>query len=177
MLFKELYNKARKELQKELQISSIEAVPKLVKVSLNVGAGAAVSDQNLIEKVIGELMQITGQKPIITKARKSIAGFKLRQGVPIGIAVTLRGQRMLDFLDRLVNVTLPRVRDFQGIPKTSFDGLGNYTLGIKEHIVFPEIVIDNIEKTFGMSITIHTTASSDELAKKLLTKLHFPFKE
>lgn len=177
MLFKEIYNKAREELQKELRISSIEAVPKLIKVSLNVGAGVAVSDQNLIEKVTSELMQITGQKPIITKARKSIAGFKLRQGVPIGVAVTLRGQRMFDFLDRLVNVTLPRVRDFQGISKTSFDGHGNYTLGIREHIVFPEIILDNIEKTFGMSITIHTTASSDELAKKLLTKLHFPFKE
>jgi len=177
MSFREIYNQARKELQKELQISSIEAVPRLIKVSLNIGAGAAISDPNFIEKVTQELALITGQKPIVTKARKSIAGFKVREGVAIGVATTLRGQRMLDFLDRLVNVALPRVRDFQGIPQTSFDGHGNYTLGLKEHIVFPEITLDNIEKTFGLAITIHTTAPTDEQAKQLLTKLHFPFKE
>ncbi|HAR55031.1 TPA: 50S ribosomal protein L5 [Patescibacteria group bacterium] len=177
MTFREIYNQARQELHKELQLSSIEAVPRLVKVSINIGAGVAVSDGNFIAKVMGELAQITGQKPVITKAHKSIAGFKLREGAPIGVKVTLRGQRMFDFLDKLVNVSLPRVRDFQGIPQDSFDGHGNYTLGLKEHIVFPEITLDNIEKTFGLAVTIHTTAPTDELAKRLLTKLHFPFKE
>ena len=175
MTFKESYNQIRKTLATDLKLSSIEAAPKLVKVSLNVGAGKAVSDPNYIEKVKEELTRITGQRPVVTKAKKSVAGFKLREGVPIGVMVTLRGQRMYDFLDKLVNVTLPRVRDFQGIAATAFDGRGNYTLGMKEHIVFPEVSLDNIEKTFGLAITIHTTAKTNELAKSLLSKLKFPF--
>lgn len=177
MTFKESYNQIRKSLAADLKLTSVEAAPRLVKVSLNVGAGKAVADPNYIEKVKEELTKITGQRPVVTRAKKSIAGFKLREGAPVGVVVTLHGQRMYDFLDKLVNVTLPRVRDFQGISPTAFDGRGNYTLGMKEHIVFPEITLDNIEKTFGLAITIHTTATSDELAKSLLSKLKFPFKE
>jgi len=177
MIFKELYNQTRKALQAELNLKSIEEAPKLVKVTLSVGAGRAISDPNLIETIKGELSKITGQQPVVTLARKSIAGFKLREKMPIGVMVTLRGQRMYDFLNRLVNVSLPRIRDFQGISSTAFDGKGNYTLGIQEHIVFPEITLDNIEKTFGLAITIHTTAQTDAVAKLLLSKLNFPFKE
>jgi len=175
MTFKELHKAARQALKEELKLSSIEAAPNLVKVVINVGAGKAVSDPNYIEKIKEDLMRITGQKPIITKAKKSIAGFKLREKAPIGVVTTLRGQRMYDFLGKLVNVALPRVRDFQGISPTAFDGRGNYTLGMKEHIVFPEITLDNIEKTFGLSVTLHTTAKTDALAKQLLSKLNFPF--
>lgn len=175
--FKEQYQVARQQLQQELKLKSIEAAPRIIKVVVNVGAGAAVADGNYIEKVATDLRQIVGQQPIVTKAKQSIAGFKLREGAPIGVAATLRGKRMFDFLARLVNVALPRVRDFQGIPATGFDGHGNYTLGIKEHVVFPEISLENVEKTFGLSITIVTTAGQDELARKLLTKLNFPFKE
>lgn len=175
MTFKESYNQARQAIKTEANFKSIEAVPKLVKVSLNIGAGKAVSDPNYIEKVKEELTQITGQRPVVTRARKSIAGFKLREKAPIGVIVTLRGQRMYDFLDKLVNVALPRVRDFQGISCEAFDGRGNYTLGIKEHIVFPEVTLDNIEKTFGLAVTIHTTAKTDALATLLLSKLKFPF--
>jgi len=177
MTFKELYNQARQTLRTEAKFSSIEATPKIVKVAINIGAGQAVSDPNYIEKVRGELAKITGQRPVVTRAKKSVAGFKVREKMPIGIAVTLRGQRMYDFLGKLVNVTLPRVRDFQGISPTAFDGRGNYTLGLNEHIVFPEVTLDNIEKTFGMSITIQTTAKTDALAKTLLSKLNFPFKD
>lgn len=176
MTFKEIYKQVRGELKADQNFRSIEETPKIVKVSINVGAGKAVSDPNYIEKVKEELTHITGQRPIVTKAKKSIAGFKLREKMPIGVAVTLRGVRMYDFLDKLVNVTLPRVRDFQGISPVAFDGRGNYTLGIKEHIVFPEVTLDNIEKTFGLSITIHTTAKTNELAKLLLSRLNFPFK-
>lgn len=174
--FKTQYDKARTELQKELKLKSIEAVPKILKVAVNIGAGAALKDPNYIEKISVDLIKIVGQKPVLRKAKKSIATFKLREGVPIGITATLRGKRMYGFLSRLVNVALPRIRDFQGISPVAFDGKGNYTLGIKEHIVFPEIVLDNVEKTFGLAITIVTNAGNDELAKKLLTKLHFPFR-
>lgn len=177
MTFKEQYNLVRKELKDELGLKSQEAVPKLVKVSINVGAGAAVKDANYLEKITDQLVVISGQKPVTRRARKSIAGFKLREGMPIGLSITLRGQRMYDFINRLVNVALPRVRDFQGISSTSFDGHGNYTLGIIEHIVFPEVVLDNVEKTFGLSVTIVTNAGNDDLAKKLLIKLKFPFKK
>ncbi|MFH0912201.1 MAG: 50S ribosomal protein L5 [Patescibacteria group bacterium] len=177
MTFKELYNQVRRDLQAQLKLKSIEAVPKLVKVAINIGAGKAVTDQNYIEGIKEELTRLTGQRPVVTKAHKSIAGFKLRENTPIGVITTLRGQRMYDFLDRLVNIALPRVRDFQGINPEAFDGRGNYTLGLKEHIVFPEISLDNVDKTFGLAITIHTTAKTDELAKTLLSKLKFPFKE
>ncbi|MFA5270220.1 MAG: 50S ribosomal protein L5 [Patescibacteria group bacterium] len=175
--FKEQYQAARRELQTELKLKSIEAAPRIIKVTLNIGAGIALNDGNYIEKVVTDLRQIAGQQPIITKAKQSIAGFKLREGAPIGVAVTLRGNRMFDFLSRLVNVALPRVRDFQGIPGNSFDGHGNYTLGIKEHVVFPEISLENVEKTFGLSIAIVTNAGQDDLARALLAKLHFPFKQ
>ncbi|MBU1083111.1 50S ribosomal protein L5 [Patescibacteria group bacterium] len=174
--FKKQYNQARIELRKELQVKSIEAVPRIVKVSINIGAGAALKDSNYLEKISADLIKIVGQKPVMRKAKKSIATFKLREGSPIGVTATLRGKRMYDFLSRLVDIALPRVRDFQGIPDSAFDGSGNYTIGIKEHIVFPEIVLDNVEKTFGLAVTIVTNANSDELSKKLLTKLKFPFK-
>ncbi|OGB75198.1 50S ribosomal protein L5 [candidate division Kazan bacterium RIFCSPHIGHO2_01_FULL_49_10] len=175
--FKDQYQAVRRELKEELGLKSVEAAPRIIKVNLNVGAGAALNDGNYIEKIITDLRQIAGQQPIITKAKQSIAGFKLREGAPIGVAVTLRGNRMFDFLSRLVNVALPRVRDFQGIPPTGFDGHGNYTLGIKEHVVFPEISLENVEKTFGLSITIATNAGQDDLARALLAKLRFPFKQ
>ena len=177
MDFKEQYNLARRELQQELKLKSIEAVPKLLKVSINIGAGMAVVDKNYIERVSQDLIKITGQKPFIRKAKTSIAGFKLSEGMPIGLSVTLRGQRMYDFLNKLINISLPRVRDFRGMPLTSFDGNGNYTLGMKEHVSFPEVVLDNVEKTFGLAITITTSAKTDELAKQLLTKLNFLFKK
>ena len=175
--FKDQYQAVRRELKEELGLKSVEAAPRIIKVNLNVGAGAALNDGNYIEKIITDLRQIAGQQPIITKAKQSIAGFKLREGAPIGVAVTLRGNRMFDFLSRLVNVVVPRVRDFQGIPPTGFDGHGNYTLGIKEHVVFPEISLENVEKTFGLSITIATNAGQDDLARALLAKLRFPFKQ
>jgi large subunit ribosomal protein L5 len=175
--FKEQYQAARLALQKERGLKSIEAVPRLVKVVLNIGAGAAINDGNYIEKIVKDLRQITGQQPIITKAKQSIAGFKLREGAAIGVATTLRGARMFDFVSRLVNVALPRVRDFQGISATGFDGHGNYTLGVREHVVFPEISLENVEKTFGLSVTIVTDAGHDDLARDLLTRLHFPFKQ
>lgn len=174
--FKQQYDAARKDLQKDLKLKSIEAVPRIMKVAVNIGAGAALKDPNYLEKISVDLIKIVGQKPVLRKAKKSIATFKLREGVPIGITATLRGKRMFGFLSRLVNVALPRMRDFQGIPLTAFDGKGNYTLGIKEHIVFPEILLDNVEKTFGLAITIVTNAGNDELAKQLLTKLNFPLR-
>jgi len=177
MDFKDLYNQARVSLKDELKLKSIEEVPRITKVSVNVGTGMAVKDSNYIEKVSSDLILITGQKPAVRKARKSIAGFKLREGMPIGLSVTLRGKRMYDFINKLVNIALPRVRDFQGISIKSFDGKGNYTIGIKEHIVFPEVVLDNVEKTFGLSVTIVTNSSDDKIAKQLLSKLNFPFKE
>lgn len=177
MNFKDLYNKARLSLKDELKLKSIEEVPRITKVSVNVGVGMAVKDSNYLEKVATDLTLITGQKPAVRKARKSIASFKLREGMPIGLSVTLRGKRMYDFINKLVNIALPRVRDFQGISIKSFDGEGNYTIGIQEHIVFPEIVLDNVEKTFGLSVTIVTNASNDKIAKQLLDKLNFPFKE
>ena len=175
--FKAEYQGIRKSLQKELKKSSIEAVPKIVKITLNVGAGQAVNDSNYIETIRTELAKITGQNPVITKARKSIAGFKLREGMPIGLMVTLRGPKMYDFLNKLINISLPRVRDFQGLSLKSLDGQGNYTIGIKEHLAFPEVNLDNIEKTFGLAITLHTTAKNNEEAKLLLDKLNFPFKK
>jgi len=177
MNFKDLYNKARLSLKDELKLKSIEEVPRITKVSVNVGVGMAVKDSNYLEKVATDLTLITGQKPAVRKARKSIASFKLREGMPIGLSVTLRGKRMYDFINKLVNIALPRVRDFQGISIKSFDGEGNYTIGIQEHIVFPEIVLDNVEKTFGLSVTIVTNAPNDKIAKQLLDKLNFPFKE
>ena len=152
-------------------------IPKLSKVVLNMGLGEAIQNVKILESASQELAQIAGQKPVITRARQSIAAFKLRKGMPIGCMVTLRGDRMYEFLDKLINVALPRVRDFRGISSKALDGRGNYTLGIKEHIIFPEIDYDKIDKIKGMNITIITTAKTDEEARTLLTLLGMPFRQ
>ncbi len=174
-LQQEFNKKIRPTLFKELGLKSIMAVPRLEKVVINVGVGKGLKDEKYIEAVESTLVRITGQKPIRTKAKKSIAAFKIREGNTVGLKVTLRGQRMYDFIEKLINVSLPRVRDFQGLKVNSFDGHGNYTLGIKEHIIFPEIKADEVENLHGLEIVIVTTTNSDELAKKLLLALKFPF--
>ena len=162
-------------LMKRFGYTSPMAVPKLTKIIVNMGLGEAVSDPKVLDKAVEELTAITGQKPVITKARKSIAGFKLRAGMPIGCMVTLRKQRMYEFLDRLVNVTLPRVRDFKGVSPKAFDGRGNYALGLREQIIFPEINYDKIDKVRGLSVSIVTTARTDEEGYQLLKELGMPF--
>lgn len=147
------------------------------KIVLNIGVGDAVSNSKLLDEAVNELTLITGQKPVITRAKKSIAGFKLREGAPIGCKVTLRGERMYEFLDKLVNISLPRVRDFRGVSNNSFDGRGNYTLGIKEQLIFPEINFDKVNKLRGMDIVFVTTAKSDEEGRELLAQLGMPFKK
>src|SRR5437868_14547558 len=173
---KEMYTKeVRKKLQDEFQIKNIMAVPKVDKVVLNMGMGEAIQNAKILDTAIDELSQITGQKPIITKAKKSIASFKLREGQSIGTMVTLRGEKMYEFLDRLINVALPRVRDFRGVPTRSFDGRGNYTLGIRDHLIFPEVDPGKVDKAKGMNITIVTNAKNDEQARFLLRELGMPF--
>lgn len=162
-------------LLKKFQYDSIMEVPKLEKVVVNIGVGDATSNTKFMQEAVKELTAITGQKPVVAKARKSIATFKLREGMEIGCKVTLRGERMYQFLSKLFNVALPRVRDFRGVSKTAFDGRGNYTLGVKEQLIFPEIEYENVVKTRGMDIVIVTTAKSDEEAKELLTLLGMPF--
>ncbi|MDN6194990.1 MAG: 50S ribosomal protein L5 [Atopostipes suicloacalis] len=152
-------------------------VPKVDKIVLNMGVGDAVANSRNLENAVNELTQIAGQKPVITYAKKSIAGFRLREGMPIGCKVTLRGDRMYDFLDKLVTVSLPRVRDFRGVSKNSFDGRGNYTLGVKEQLIFPEISYDDVSKVRGLDIVIVTTAETDEESKELLTELGMPFQK
>jgi len=152
-------------------------VPRITKVTLNMGIGEAVSDKKLIDNAIGDLEKLSGQKPLVTKARKSIAGFKVREGWPIGIKVTLRSARMWDFLDRLVNIAIPRVRDFRGLNPKSFDGRGNYSMGVREQIIFPEIEYDKIDRVRGLDVTITTTANTDEEGRALLAALNFPFKK
>jgi len=164
-------------LVKEFGYTNAMAVPKLEKISLNIGLGEATQNAKLLDGAVVELTQIAGQKPIVTKARKSIAQFKLREGNSIGCAVTLRGDRMYEFLDRLVNVTLPRVRDFRGVSTKSFDGRGNYTLGLKDQLIFPEIDYNKVEKTKGMNICITTTAKSDAEGLALLKHLGMPFRQ
>ncbi|WNF37012.1 50S ribosomal protein L5 [Bacillaceae bacterium IKA-2] len=164
-------------LVEKFNYSSVMAVPKVEKIVINMGVGDAVSNVKALDKAVEELTQITGQKPLITKAKKSIAGFKLREGMPIGAKVTLRGVRMFEFLDKLVTVTLPRVRDFRGISKKAFDGRGNYTLGVKEQLIFPEIDYDKVEKVRGMDIVVVTTANTDEEARELLTHMGMPFQK
>ena len=154
--------------------SSMEC-PKVAKIVINMGVGEAVSEPKQLEDAVADLTKIAGQHPVITKAKKSIANFKLREGTPIGCKVTLRGERMYDFLDKLLNISLPRVRDFRGVSNTAFDGRGNYTLGIKEQIIFPEIEYDKVSKVRGMDIVIVTTAKTNEEAKDLLTELGMPF--
>ena len=155
---------------------SVMEVPRITKITLNMGVGEAIADKKVIENAIGDLTKIAGQKPVITKARKAIAGFKIRQGYPIGAMVTLRGQAMYEFLDRFVTVALPRVRDFRGVSGRAFDGRGNYNIGVKEQIIFPEIDYDKIDTTRGMDITIVTTARTNAEGKALLDAFGFPFK-
>ncbi len=156
---------------------SVMEVPKVDKIVINMGVGDAVQNSKALDAAVEELSQITGQKPVITKAKKSIAGFRLREGMPIGAKVTLRGERMYDFLQKLIDVSLPRVRDFRGISKKAFDGRGNYTLGVKEQLIFPEINYDQVNKVRGMDVVIVTTANSDEEASELLTQLGMPFQK
>jgi len=162
-------------LTKEFGYTNIMAVPKIEKISLNIGMGEATQNTKLIDGAMNELGQIAGQRPVITKARKSIAAFKLREGMAIGCAVTLRGDRMYEFLDRLVNVSLPRVRDFRGVPSKSFDGRGNYTLGMKDQLIFPEIDYNKVDKAKGLNICITTTAKTDAEGMALLTQMGMPF--
>jgi len=173
---KEQYTKeVRKKLQDEFRIKNPMAVPKIEKVVLNMGVGEAIQNAKVLDTAVEELATITGQKPVVTKAKKSIASFKLREGQSIGTMVTLRGDKMYEFLDRLINIALPRVRDFRGVPAKSFDGRGNYTLGIRDHLIFPEIDAGKVDKAKGMNITIVTTAKNDEQARFLLRELGMPF--
>jgi len=175
---KELYLKTVvPALTKEFDYKNPMAVPKIEKISLNVGMGEATKNSKLIDGAVNELTAIAGQKPVITKARKSIAAFKLRENMPIGCAVTLRGDRMYEFFDRLVNVALPRVRDFRGVSSKSFDGRGNYTLGLKDQLIFPEIDYSKVEKTKGMNISITTTARTDAEGLALLKQMGMPFRQ
>lgn len=162
-------------LKKEFGIVNPMAVPRIEKVILNMGIGEAISNAKIVDAAAEELTKIAGQRAVVTKAKKSIASFKLRAGMPIGCRVTLRGERMYEFLDRLLNVALPRVRDFRGVPTRSFDGRGNYTLGVKDHLIFPEIDPAKIEKSRGLNVTIVTTAGSDDRARVLLRELGMPF--
>lgn len=156
---------------------SVMQVPKLEKIVVNMGVGDAISNSKVLDDAVNELTLITGQKPVVTHAKKSVAAFKLREGMAIGCKVTLRGKRMYDFLDKLVSIALPRVRDFQGVSKTAFDGRGNYTLGIKEQLIFPEIDYDKVNKVRGMDIVVVTTAKTDEEGRELLSQLGMPFKK
>lgn len=176
-LYDRYTNEAIPALKKEFGYTNPMEIPRIEKVVLNVGLGDAVSNAKLIEVVSNEIAAITGQKAVVTKAKKSIASFKLRQGMPIGVMVTLRRDRMYEFLDRLMNVALPRVRDFRGVSPKAFDGKGNYALGIKEHIIFPEIAIDKIEKVYGLNICVVTSAKTDDEARALLKYLGMPFKK
>lgn len=174
--FYELYKKEiQKGLKEKLQLKSISQAPKLEKISVNVGVGQATQDPKLIDAVVKDLEAIIGQKPVVTRAKKAISNFKLREGMPVGVRVTLRNKKMYEFFDRLVNIALPRVRDFRGLSDKSFDGHGNYTVGIKEHIIFPEIDVDKITKIFGMDITFVTTAKTDQHAYELLKSFGLPF--
>ncbi len=168
--------KVAAELMKKFGYKSVMEVPRITTITLNMGLGEAVNDKKVIEHAVGDLTKIAGQKPVVTKARKAIAGFKIRQGYPIGAMVTLRGQTMYEFLDRFITVALPRVRDFRGISGKAFDGRGNYNIGVKEQIIFPEIEYDKIDSLRGLNISITTTAKTDDEAKALLSAFKFPFR-
>ncbi len=165
-----------KQLQEKLAISNVMAVPRLEKITLNMGLGDSARDKKVIENAVAEMSAITGQKPIVTYARKSIAGFKLRDGMPLGVKVTLRRQQMYEFFDRLINITTPRIRDFRGLNPKSFDGRGNYSMGVREQIIFPEIDYDKIDALRGLDITLTTTARSDDEGRALLRAFKFPFR-
>jgi len=164
------------DLMKQFGYKTVMQVPRITKITLNMGVGEAVNDKKNIDMAVGDLIKIAGQKPVVTKARKAIANFKIREHLAIGTLVTLRGERMYEFLDRLVTVAFPRVRDFRGVSGRAFDGRGNYNIGLKEQIIFPEIEYDKIDKLRGMNISITTTAKSDEEAKALLAAFRFPFR-
>ena len=164
------------ELKSKFGYKSVMEVPRLTKITLNMGLSEAVADKKIIEHAVGDMTKIAGQKQVVTKARKAIAGFKIREGYPIGCMVTLRGSRMYEFLDRFITIALPRVRDFRGISGKAFDGRGNYNIGVKEQIIFPEIEYDKIDTLRGLNISITTTAKTDEEAKALLTAFRFPFR-
>jgi large subunit ribosomal protein L5 len=168
-------NEITPALMQKFSYKSVMQVPKVEKVVINMGVGEAVSNSKIMDFAVSDMQKIAGQKPVITRSKKSIAGFRLREDLPIGAKVTLRGERMYYFLDKLFNISLPRVRDFHGVPTKSFDGRGNYTLGLKEQLIFPEIEYDQIDKIRGMDIVIVTTAQSDEEARELLTQLGMPF--
>ncbi|ADI25192.1 50S ribosomal protein L5 [Geobacillus sp. G4] len=175
---KEKYlNEVVPALMSKFNYKSIMQVPKIEKIVINMGVGDAVQNPKALDSAVEELTLIAGQRPVVTRAKKSIAGFRLRQGMPIGAKVTLRGERMYEFLDKLISVSLPRVRDFRGVSKKSFDGRGNYTLGIKEQLIFPEIDYDKVNKVRGMDIVIVTTANTDEEARELLALLGMPFQK
>jgi large subunit ribosomal protein L5 len=164
------------QLQQRFGYESVMQVPRLVKVTLNMGVGEAINDKKIMENAVGDLTRISGQKPIVTKARKSVAGFKIREGWPIGCKVTLRRERMFEFLDRLINIAIPRIRDFRGLSPKGFDGRGNYSMGVREQIIFPEIDYDKIDTIRGLDVTITTTARTDEEGRALLDAFNFPFR-
>ena len=174
----ELYkDKVVAELQEKFGFSSVMQVPQIEKITLNMGVGEALADKKILDNAVADLEAISGQKPLITKARKSVAGFKVREGYPIGCKVTLRGERMWDFFERLVSIAIPRIRDFRGVSAKSFDGRGNYSMGVREQIIFPEIDYDKVDRVRGMDITITTSAKSDEEGRALLEAFNFPFKK
>ena len=171
------YNEELKaKLQEELSIKNVMEIPRITKITLNMGVGAAATDKKLLDGAVADMQLIAGQKPVVTLARKSIAGFKIRDGWPIGCKVTLRGDQMYEFLDRLISIAIPRIRDFRGFSSKSFDGRGNYSMGLKEQIVFPEIDFDKIDRIRGMDITITTTARTDDEGRALMRAFGFPFK-
>ena len=176
-----LKNKYRDEiapkLKEELGLDNVMEVPRITKITLNMGVGEAVGDKKVMENALADMTKIAGQKPVVTLARKSIAGFKIREGWPIGCKVTLRGERMWDFFDRLVHIAVPRIRDFRGLNPKSFDGRGNYSMGVREQIIFPEIEYDKVDKIRGLDITITTTAGTDDEGRELLKAFGFPFKK
>jgi large subunit ribosomal protein L5 len=175
---KALYDsQVKMSLKEELNSPNVMAVPRVTKITHNMGLGEALADKKLLEYAVNDLTQIAGQKPVVTKARKSVAGFKVREGWPIGCKVTLRGERMWEFLDRLVDVAIPRIRDFRGLNPKSFDGRGNYSMGVKEQIIFPEIDYDKVDALRGLDITITTTAKTNDEGRALLSALQFPFKK
>jgi large subunit ribosomal protein L5 len=175
---KALYkNEVAAKLHTELKLANVNEVPKITKITLNMGVGEGIGDKKMIDNAVADLQAIAGQKVVVTLARKSIAGFKVREGWPVGCKVTLRGQQMWEFFDRLVDISIPRIRDFRGLNPKSFDGRGNYSMGVREQIIFPEIEYDKVDKLRGMDITITTTARNNEEGLALLTALNFPFKK
>ena len=165
------------ELKTKFNYSSVMQVPRIEKITLNMGVGEALTDKKLLDNAVADLAAISGQKPLVTKARKSVAGFKIRQGYPSGCKVTLRGERMWEFLERLITIAVPRIRDFRGLSAKSFDGRGNYSMGVREQIIFPEIDYDKVDRVRGLDITITTTAKSDEEGRALLAAFNFPFRK